>query len=96
MLAQCHLSLGRLDDARTQATAALEIATNTLGSDHPETGTMAVSLARVERAAGDTAVAIRLFDQALDAYRKSLGEDHSWYQSVKSEREKLTQTPVQK
>lgn len=67
---------GQLHLARAASASALELATEVLGHEHPDTLDSMNNLAEAIRAQGDLVKARKIHKQALEIRRRVLGEEH--------------------
>jgi tetratricopeptide (TPR) repeat protein/predicted Ser/Thr protein kinase len=75
-LAVMYIQLARFDEADERLVAALRIVVDTLGPGHPDNAGIAQSRAELAWRRGDLAGAERLYRQALEIHRASLGDEH--------------------
>jgi CHAT domain-containing protein/tetratricopeptide (TPR) repeat protein len=76
---------GHYDEAGRQLETVIKHCRDSLGDDHYQTGLAVLSLARVERARGDTPRAEELYRRSLRIVRSQLGEVHHHTAKIMSE-----------
>ncbi len=77
MLATIELELGRVDDAFAHAKAALDLALETLGAEHPETAEFEIDFGMAAIAHGDDAAAREHFARAIARREQAMGANDS-------------------
>ncbi len=75
-LAVMHIQLAQFDAADERLVAAQRIVVDTLGAGHPDNAGIAQTRAELAWRRGDLADAERLYREALEIHRASLGDDH--------------------